>query len=423
MSTTTQSIITRVHFPPARYVSGDIYEVNQKTDQQDQPRVYAAGHKRAGEPMMECFFGIAIPKAVNQTAAALAQMGLPPTFKQGWAIKPVFVENGQQIGWDQKYPGVPYWGEVIWLEAHKSFPHLINPASQRIELATFAWKMDDGDDTTPKGDSQIPNCKREGHAGCWIVYLKSGTAPKVYDESARPLVDKGAIKRGWWIEVSGSVQGNSQKQKPGVYINHDMLCYRAPDKEITFGPDPTSVFKGQFGLPVGVSAQPLGATNFPGAGLPGAPATGAPLSGGLPVAGVANQTVPGMPHVGVPAGLPGGLPNHQPALVASGVLPAGAPALGQGTALVGLPGALPARASLSNGLPAGAPAQPTAVQPHAGFLQPQVGLPAAQPAAQPAAPAQPILNPALVAQGMTWAGMVQQGWTVDTARQAGHVIG
>lgn len=415
MSTPTQPSITRVHFPPSRYVSGDIYEVKQKTDQQDRPRIYEPGHKRAGEPMMECFFGIAIPKAANQTAAALAQMGLPPTFRQGWAIKPVFVENGQQVGWDQKYPGVPYWGEVIWLEAHKSFPHLINPASQRIELPTFAWKIDDGDDTTPKGDSQIPNCKREGHAGCWIVYLKSGTPPKVYDESARPLLDKGTIKRGWWVEVSGSVQGNAQKQKPGVYINHDMLCYRAPDKEITFGPDPTAVFKGQFGLPTGVSAQPLGATNFPAAGLPGAPATGGPLPGGLPVGGAVNQGAQGTAHVGAPVGLPGGLPGT----MQSAALPVGGGVVAQGTALVGLPGASPALISPSNGLPAGAPAQPTAVQPHAGFLQPQVGL----PAAQPAAPAQPVLNPALAAQGVTWAGMVQQGWTVEAARAQGHVVG
>lgn len=412
MSNTPQSTTVRVHYPPSRYVSGDIYEVNQKTDQQKQPRFYAPGHKRAGEPMMECFFGIAVPKAPNQTAAALAAMGLPG-FKQGWAIKPQ--------GWDQQYPGVPYWGEVIWLEAHKSFPKLVNPQSQRIELATFAWKIDDGDDTTPKGDSQIPNCQREGHPGHWIVYLKSGGLPKVYDDSARPLLDKGTVKRGWWVEVSGTVSGNGQVQKPGVYLNHDMVCYRAPDKEITFGPNPTQVFRGQFALPAGVSAQPVGVSNFPAAGLPGAPATGAlpgngnPLPGGLPVAGAVPAGVPGMLPAGVPAGLPGG------SQALPGGIPGAGPVQGLGGATVGLPGALPATTFPSNGLPVGVPAQPTAVQQHPGFLTPQVGLPAAQ--AAPVLPVGPILNPALAAQGVTWQAMLAQGWTVDSARQAGHVVG
>jgi hypothetical protein len=405
---TPQTAITNVLYPPGRYVGGDIYEIKQKTDQQKQPRFYAPGHKKAGEPMLECYFGLAIPKAPNQTDAALAAMGLPG-FKQGWAIKPT--------GWDQQYPGVPYWGEVIWQEAHKSFPKLINPTTQRIELPTFAWKIEDGDDTTPKGESQIPNCKREGHPGCWIVSLKSGGVPKIYDQDGKPLLGEGIIKRGWWIEVYGSTQGNGQLQKPGVYLNHSMVSYRAPDKEIVFGPDPTKVGFGKFALPAGVSAQPLGAaTNFPstGVGLPSSAPGGNPLPGGLSAGGVVNPGALGNMAAGVPAGLPGGLP--QGALPGQLGVPGAALAQAPTNVPVGLPGALPAQTSPSS------PIQ-TAVQPHPGFLQPQVGLaPAGAPIA-PVVPAQPVLAPGLAAQGVTWAVMVQNGWTVEAARAAGHVVG
>lgn len=395
------SNITNVHYQPGRYVGGDMYEVKQKKDNNDQPRVYAPTHKRAGEPMMECYFGLAIPKAANQTAAALAAIGLPG-FACGWAIKPA--------DWDAKYPGVAYWGEVIWNEAHNDpfFATLVNPATRRIDMPTFAWKIDDGDDPTPRGERMIPLNKREGHAGCWIVNLKSGGLPKVYDDNSNLLLDKGAIKRGWWVEVFGSVQGNSQAKKPGVYLNHQMVSYRAPDKEITYGPDVKAANFGKFALPTGVSTQPIGpTTNFPAAGLPGAP-----LPGGLPVQGAA--TVGAL--VGLPAGVPAGLPAQSPAAVSTG------PVLGLGGANA-LPGTVtgivsPAPTSLSSG--------PTAVQQHPGFLTPQMGLPpAGAPAVPvvPVAPTGPVLNPALVAAGVTWQQMLAGNWTVESARAAGHVVG
>lgn len=398
------SNITNVHYQPGRYVGGDMYEVKQKKDNNDQPRVYAPTHKRAGEPMMECYFGLAIPKAPNQTAAALAAMGLPG-FVHGWALKPT--------DWDQRYPGVAYWGEVIWLEAHRDpfFANLINPQTQRIDTSTFAWKIDDGDDPTPRGERMIPLNKREGHAGCWIINLKSGGLPKIYDDNSQPLLDNGAIKRGWWVEVFGSVQGNSQAKKPGVYLNHQMVSYRAPDKEISYGPDVKAAGFGKFALPTGVSAQPIGpTTNFPaaGGGLPGAlPA------GGLPAQGAAI--------VGAPAGLPVGAPVGLPGQSLAGGFTGAVPGLG-GASVQGVTGTVavsPAQTFPSNGAP-------TAVQPRPGFLQPQVGLAPAGAPAIPVAPvtaAGPVLSPALVAAGVTWQQMLAGNWTVESARAAGHVVG
>lgn len=453
--------ITNVLFAPGRIVGGDHYEVKQKTDQQKQPRFYPAAHKYAGQPMMECYFPIAIPKAPNQLPAALAAIGLAG-FAQGWAIKPVFADGRT---WDQVNPGTPYWGEVIWMEGHKEFPRLVDPTTQRIMLPTFAWKIEDGDDTMPKGENQTRNCDRAGYAGHWIVNLKSGNVPKFYD-SGKPLPDKGTIKRGWWVEVFGSVQGNGQTQKPGMYLNHSMVSFVAPGEEITYGPSLAQAGFGRIALPPGLSRTPLAVGgNFPSAG--GLP-SGLPGQGILPAQGAGLPTAQGVSTAGVPAGLPGGLGN--PALNQPGL--SGALGLGAGSAL-GLPGAsvpagfnglpggsaLPAQTSPSNGpfvpgvvpgtalggatvagspLP-GAPAalpqfgaqpaglgipmsgQPGAaaqvgVQPAQGFLAPP-GLPTAAQAAPV-----PVLKPELVAQGYTWPAMVVQGVTEAQARQNGWLM-
>lgn len=413
------SNITNVHYQPGRYVGGDMYEIKQKKDNNDQPRFYAPTHKRAGEPMMECYFGLAIPKAANQTAAALAAMGMPG-FTCGWAIKPA--------NWEQMYPGVPYWGEVIWLEAHNDpfFAGLVNPQTRRIDTPTFAWKIDDGDDPTPRGERQIPLNKREGHAGCWIINLKSGGLPKFYDDNSSPLLDKGAIKRGWWVEVYGSVQGNGQKAKPGVYLNHQMVSYRAPDKEISYGPDVKAAGFGKFALPMGVSAQPLGpTTNFPAAqgpgGLPTNQGPGALPVAGLPAQGAAIATAQGGFPAGAPAGLPGSFPGVQGGgqnPLATGNGAGVVPGLGGVSALpgTGTGNALPVTTSPSNGAP-------TAVQQHPGFLQPQVGL---QPAGLPVTPVvavTPVLHPQLVSQGHTWVSLQAQGITLDHAKSQGWIVG
>lgn len=400
-----------VLFAPGRVVGGDHTQVVQKKDNKGQPRYYEKGHKKEGQPMMECYVPVAIPKTPNQIAL-LAQ-----GFKTAWALKP--------DGWDQNYPGMAYWGEVIWQTAHAGFPKLVNPQTGRIELPTFAWKIEDGDDTTPKGDRQVRNCDRKGYPGCWIVHLKSGQVSKFVQGQALQEIKPEMVKRGWWVVAWGSVAPNGESGKPGVYLNHNAFMYHKPDDEIVFGPDISKANFGAFGSGATI---PGAAANFPAVGgLPGQPA-GSPLPGGLPVLGAGAGIAQGTTHAGAPAGLPGQPIGGVPGVgMAPAQAPAGVPA--------GLPGALPASTSLSNGPfvpgagqgigPGGATAagNPTAVQPHPGFLQPAAGLMPAGAPVVPQTPAQPILAPALAAQGVTWAAMAQQGWTVEAARAAGHVVG
>lgn len=376
---------TPVLFPAARYVSGDMYKTEEKKDQQGNVRTHAVGHKKAGEVMLECYFGIAIPKEGTQH----------------WAQRPNTAYWQEKDPTGQGYNGfkVQHWGETIWLRGHADFPRLVDPASKMITLPSFAWKIEDGDSTIPKGERMIRNCDREGFPGCWIVHLKTpGRLPSIWDETGTHKIEGvGTVKRGFYIEVQGTVSGNGQTAKPGVYINHQMVAYRAPGKEIVFGPDPRSVGFGRSALPAGVTSVPTGAAaSFP-AGLPGAAQSGSPQPG-FPLAGIAaSPGAPASPGVGVPAGLPAtGLPG----------------------ASVGFPTASTAQTSPSS--PAGLPGMPgavqTAVQPQPGFLQPPAGLP------QPIVVA-PVLHPQLIQQGHTWASLTAQGITLDHAKSQGWIVG
>lgn len=368
MSTSNDRV--KILYPVARYVTGNMYEVVEKKDNNGNVRTYPVTHKKAGQPMLESYFGIAIPKAAGQAH---------------WAMKP--------SNWEQTNPGQPYWGEQIWAVGNASFPKLVDPKLGYITLPTFAWKIEDGDDTTPKGEKQVRNCDKPGHPGHWIVHLKTpGKMPKMYNADATQLLlEPDAIKRGYYVEVYGDVQGNGQVGKAGVYLNHELVAYRAPGDEIRTGTNVKAVGFGRGALPAGVSAAPQGnAANFPGApALPG-PSGALPLAG-LPAAGVALP--------GAPAGLPVGAP------ALPGASAAGVPA--------GFPGVSAANAYPSNGV-----ALPqTAVQPQPGFLQPPaLALPPV------VVPAVVTLAPAVAAQGHTWASLQAAGVTLEQAKAQGWIL-
>lgn len=356
-----------VLFPVARWVTGDMHELKDKLDNNKQPKFFPPTHKKAGQKMQECYFGIAIRKAPGQTH---------------WALKPA--------DWDQANPGVPYWGEVIWTTGNAAWPGLCNNAEGYITLPTFAWKIEDGDDATPKGEKQVRNIDKPGHPGNWIVHLKTWKVPSVHTQDGMQVLgDRSVIRRGYYVQVAGSVSGNAQAGKPGVYINHDMVAYVPTEgaEEIrgSGGGDPTKVGFGRGALPAGVVAAPLNAAAATFAGAPGLPAAGARPLAGLPAGGAA---------------LPG----------ARAGLPAGAPVL-QGASAAGLPAGFPSAGAASQ-----FPSNPVSPQP--GFLQPPA-------LALPVVVAQPVipnLAPAVAAAGHTWATLQAAGVTLEVAKANGWVV-
>lgn len=320
-----QSQATEIQFPPGRMVMGDLYTPKDK-DAEGKPLTIKSGPD-AGKPRVDYFIAVAIPK----------------TGEPHWAHTP--------------------WGQKIWAAGHAAFP-------QQAQAPTFAWKIDDGDSQVPNRRGRKP-CDNEGWRGHWVLKFGGGYAPKVFAQPSAgqyvEVTEKGAVKPGYWVIVSGSVTGNNSAQQPGVYLNHRGVLFVKPDAEIRTGPDAATMFAG-----AGVSAALPNATLPPGVhqapAMPGAPA------------------MPAMP----------GVPAAAPALPGAPAMPA-MPAAPTTAATPALPATLPA----------------VAVLPNPGILQPP---------AQPAQPATPTLTPAGLASGYTYQQYRDAGYTDDLLRQHGLIV-
>lgn len=228
---------TNITFPTARLVQGSLYKPST-TDQQGNQLVVKYGANK-GQPRVDYWFRIAIAKGAETH----------------WANTP--------------------WGQQIWAVGHAAFPAVVSSPG-------FSWKIDDGDDTTPnlqrKGKR---NCDSEGWAGHWVVKFSGGFAPKIYrseNGGHTQIMEVDAVKPGYYIEVAGSLDGNNNEQKPGVYINHSLICLRAFGPEITFGPDVASAGFGVSPLPAGATmTPPPSAVPMPAPVAQVIPATPAPM--------------------------------------------------------------------------------------------------------------------------------------------------
>lgn len=349
----------QVLLPVARIIQGDLYKPQTK-DKSGNALTVKSG-PNTGQPTQRYFFSVAVKKNPGE---------------QHWAQTP--------------------WGAEIYRKGQADWPTLVDRATGQMMARNFAWKIDDGD--SQEFDESVPPqrlCDKPNFPGHWIVKLSSTFAPKIYTaDGSQPIVEPGYVKRGYWVEVLATVEGNGQQSKPGMYMNHYLVAYRSGTvtDEIRGGPDAAAVGFGKSALPPGVSATPVGnGAHFPA--LPGA--TGFPLPGGQPAV-----------NAGVP-GAPGGLPAGVPALPGIAAGPVGVP--------VGFPIVSPVQTFPSS------PPQ-TAVQPQPGFLQPQMALPVP---GLPTPAAGPQISAALAAAGHTLASLLAPGtgWTLDSARAAGHVVG
>lgn len=225
--------------PAGRLVSGNLYTPST-TDQQGNPRTFKAG-KDAGKPRAEFYFAIAIPKGSEQH----------------WASTP--------------------WGAELWKEGHAG-----NPNAGKIP--TFAWKVKDGDSTAvdPKGKAYNT---REGHAGHWILSFSGSFQPKIYTllgvapgSAPVELVENGAIRLGYYIQVNCSTRYNGNTQKPGVFINPHMVCLVGYGPVIVLGPDVADAGFGAVTLPAGASTTPPAGFNPPAAQPPAPPVPAAAVT-------------------------------------------------------------------------------------------------------------------------------------------------
>lgn len=356
---------TRFTTPVGRLVQGDLDEPQTK-DAQGNLRVVKTG-PNAGQPNPQYFCAVAFPKA------------------------------------DPHGEFAALWGQMQ-KQAAQDFPNLF-PNAQTGDFTcahpNFSFKMIDGDGRDSNGKS---NAEKEGFAEHWVLRFASSYPPRLFHAGRyaahEQIQEKGAIKRGYFVRVNGAMDGNGNAQRPGLYLNLDMVELSAYGPEIVSGPSADEAFSGgPANLPQGASATPVG----------GPPATpGAPSAGPTPA-------TPGAP----PSAAPAPAPTTAPAPVPTGApaSPAGAPPYGGYMAPTANPTA-PGGAA-----PAASPAAPAASTP---------SLPTASPASPAPAPAAPAPTPAPAApvagtltekaQGATYEALIAAGWTDATLREHGLMV-
>jgi hypothetical protein len=184
-------------------------------------------------------------------------------------------------------PAWPAFESLLKTQAATDFPALFpgGPTAPSVH-PQFAFKIADGDGMDSNGKS---NATKEGFAGHWVVRFASSYPPRCFHAGRyaahEQIQEKGAIKRGYFVRVNGTVEGNGNAQRPGVYVNLDMVELAGYGPEIVSGPDANDAFGGApVVLPAGATAMPV------------TPAVGgaAPLAAGgvAPVTPVAPNTAP-----------------------------------------------------------------------------------------------------------------------------------
>lgn len=252
--------------PVGRIVQGDPFEPQTK-DQMGAPLTIKTG-PNAGQPTQRYFIAVA--------------------FRKDDAAFGAFYQQMVQCG-------------------RTDFPQLFDAAGNCTH-PKFSWKLADGDGVDENGK---PNKNKEGFAGHWVVKFNSSFPPRCfYQGKYQPhevIQDKNAIRRGYFVRVAGTMEGNNNPTKPGLYMNLGMVELVAQGQEIVSGPDANAVFGG-----APVAALPAGATPLPSAlpapgqpvVMPGAPGT--PSGYIAPAAPAAPAPMPQAvaPHPGFVAGPP-----------------------------------------------------------------------------------------------------------------------
>lgn len=251
--------------PVGRLVEGHPMELHPVTDDAGVQKI-----TKAGQPSVQCYVGLAIPK-------------------------------GPEQHWNQTA-----WGQVIQQAGVAGWP-----AGEHQQPA-FAWKIVDGDSTIPNKKGRRP-CDKEGFQGHWVVSMSSGFSIDCYNNGnyTQKIMRADTFKRGDYIRCIFTTQGNAPSQSPGVYINlraceliragQEIIGASSVDASATFGQSAAVLPQGAMVDP-NVQAAPVNTTTDTQTPQNPAPATGniqqenvassAPQAPVVPVAPSAPTTGP-----------------------------------------------------------------------------------------------------------------------------------
>ena len=321
----------------------------------------------------------------------------------------------------------PYWPEffnLLLTTARQEWPNLF-PATQPVQPLfgvmaghpvnpQFSFKVIDGDGIDQNGKS---NADKDGFAGHWVVRYASSYAPKVvrptgpatwevmsYDPASG---QKPPIKRGDYIRVAGSTAGNDNPQRPGLYLNLNMIEFVGQGDEIVGGPEASTAFATPATLPPG--ARPIGAPPASGAPVPpGAQGNAAPAAPASPAAASPAPAAPAAP-ASPPAG-----PVMLPA--AGGVSYEAQGWTDEQLVAHGYMQPAPTYSGFREAPLAGAPASPAPAPAAA------PSAPAAPTAAAASATPSPTKTMTAAAGGVPYEQFVAQGWTDEQMVAQGYLV-
>lgn len=209
--------------PVGRLVQGDAF-VAQTTDQQGAPRLVKTG-PNAGQPNPQFYIGVAFRK---------------------------------------DDPAWPAFFALLDAQARADFPHLFPTPGAACVNPLFSFKIIDGDGLDTGGKKWSD---REGFAGHWVVRFASSFAPKVFNagqyDPMQQVTDPRALKRGYYVRVNGSCSGNGNAQRPGLYLNLNLIEISAIGPEIVSGPNASEAFGGGSPAPLPAGATPLAVAPAP----------------------------------------------------------------------------------------------------------------------------------------------------------------
>lgn len=206
-------------------------------------------------------------------------------------------------------PAFPAFYAKLVEAAKGSFPLLFDAAGNCTH-PRFSWKVVDGDGIDDNGKQ---NADKEGFAGHWVVKFSSSFPPRCFHaghyQPHEQIQEANAIQRGYFVRVAGTIEGNSNAQKPGLYVNLSMVELSQIGPIIVSGPDASAVFGG---TPAAIPAGSPSPLPSPAAAVPATPLA--------PIAAAAASVVTTPPITLAVPPLPSILagPTHQMTALAGG---------------------------------------------------------------------------------------------------------
>jgi hypothetical protein len=252
--------MTRFTFT-GRAVQGD----PMKAGPQRKDKAGVLKFRKDGEPDAPFFYAIAIPK----DPAKRFVIDGNPSYEEEKAK----IDAAARAAWPNMFN--PQYQRPAGLQFEASLPmDCSNPK--------FANKIQDGDGYDESGK---PNNLKEGWAGCWVVKVSNGFAPKVYEWSngwveLTPHSER-KIKLGDYVTVSGTCETNQSTESPGMYMNFDTVSFEQEGELIVAATavDPNQALGARGGNGAPAAGQSNGAAGTSGSGTASGAAGDQPYSG------------------------------------------------------------------------------------------------------------------------------------------------